>query len=70
MPRGVPEVVWEKDIDITEGGKTYKLHLTLFKSRLNIEDTEGNKIAVDKRDDKIVIEPWGMVEFHRQDRHP
>jgi len=70
MPRGVPEVNKKWDIEITEGNKTYKLHLTLFKSRLDIEDEQGNKIAVDKRDRKIVIEPWGNVEFHREDRHP
>ena len=69
MPRGVPEVQWKKEIEITEGEKTYKLHLTLFKSRLNIEDEAGNKIAVDKRDGKINIEPWGIIQFHRQDRH-
>lgn len=70
MPRGFPEIQWEKDIEITEGGKTYKLHLTLFKSRLDVKDEEGNKIAVDKRDGIIKIEPWGNVEFHRQNRHP
>jgi hypothetical protein len=70
MPRGTPEVGWTQDIEITEGSKTYRLHLTLFKSRLNIEDEEGNKVAVDKRDGKIKIEPWGNVEFHRTNRHP
>ncbi len=70
MPRGTPEISGRWDIEITEGSKTYKLHLTLFKSRLNIEDEEGNKIAVDKRDGKIVLEPWGNVDFHRTDRHP
>ena len=69
MPRGIPDLQWEKDIEIVEGDKTYKLHLILFKSRLNIMDEEGNKIAIDKRDGKFVIEPWGTVEFHRTDRH-
>jgi hypothetical protein len=69
-PRGIPEVQWERYIEIAEGDKTYKLHLALFKSRLNVEDGEDNKIAVDKRDGKINIEPWGTVKFHRQNRHP
>jgi hypothetical protein len=68
MPKGVPEVSWEKDVEITEASKTYKLHLTLFKSRLNVEDTEGNKIAIDKRDGKIAIQKWGNVEFHRDNQ--
>jgi hypothetical protein len=70
MGRGTPEIQWKRDIEIIEGSKSYKLHLTLFKSRLDIEDDEGNKIAVDKRDDAIKIEPWGNVKFHRENRHP
>jgi len=47
----------------------YNLTLTHFKSRLNIEDEEGNKIAVDKRDGCIKIEKWGNVDWHREGNH-
>lgn len=69
MTRGVPEIEKKWKVEITEGAKTYALKLTLFKSRLNIEDEEGNKIAVDKRDGKIRIEKWGNVDWHREGRH-
>jgi hypothetical protein len=45
------------------------LHLKLFKSALKISDDEGNTINVDKRNDKILIEHWGKVEFHHEDLH-
>lgn len=65
MPRGKPELEREWDVQITEGGKTYNLHLKLYKSTLKILDDEGNAINVDKRDDKIKIQRWGNVEWHR-----
>ena len=68
MPRGVPELEKTWKVEITEGGKTYTLTLKLFKSRLNIEDEHGNKIAVDKRDKWIKIQRWGNVEWHREGR--
>ncbi len=58
------------DIEIIEGIKPYTLHLTLFKSRLNIEDDKGNKIAIDKRDNSIKIQRWGNVEWHRGEDEP
>ncbi|MGD0977878.1 MAG: hypothetical protein ABR962_01925 [Candidatus Bathyarchaeia archaeon] len=65
MTRGVPgRGTWK--VEIVEGDKKYTLKLELFKSRLNIEDEEGNKIAVDKRDGCIKIERWGNVEWHRE----
>jgi len=66
MPRGIPELRNTWQIDITEGDKEYILTLKLYKSRLVIEDKEGNKIAVDKRDDWIKIERWGNVDWHRE----
>lgn len=68
MPRGVPELRDTWRVAITEGNKKYSLTLTLFKSRLNIEDEEGNKIAVDKRDGCIKIERWGNVDWHRENK--
>jgi len=50
MPRGVPDLRRKRQVSITEGNKEYKLILKLYKSRLNIEDEQGNKIAADKRD--------------------
>jgi len=67
-PRGVPELKREWKVKITEGGKSYTLTLKLFKSRLNIEDEDGNRIAVDKRDNWIKIERWGNVNWHREKR--
>jgi hypothetical protein len=67
---GKPELRKEWDEQITEGGKTYTLHLKLYKSTLKISDGEGNTINVDKRDGKILIEHWGKVEFHHEDLHP
>ena len=50
MAKGKPEIEWERDFEITEAGdKVYPMHMTLFKSRLVIEDEDGNKVAVDKR---------------------
>jgi hypothetical protein len=60
----------EWDIEITEGDKPYTLHLQLFKSRLNIDDGQGNKIAIDKRDNAIKIQRWGNVEWHRGEDEP
>lgn len=68
--RGKPELKKEWDEQITEGGKTYTPHLKLFKSTLKISDDEGNTINVDKRNDKILIEHWGKVEFHHEELHP
>lgn len=68
MPRGVPELRKTWQVDIIEGNKEYTLTLKLYKSRLNIEDEEGNKIAVDKRNGCIKIERWGNVEWHREDK--
>lgn len=68
MPRGVPELRDTWRVNIIEGGKKYILTLKLYKSRLDIEDEEGNKIAVDKRDDWIKIQRWGNVDWHREDR--
>lgn len=67
--RGKSELKKEWDEQITEGGKTYTLHLKLFKSTPKISDDEGNTINVDKRNDKILIEHWGKVEFHHEDLH-
>jgi hypothetical protein len=53
-------------VTINEGGIDYNLIIRLYKSRLNIEDEEGNKIAVDKRRGKIKIQKWGNVEWHRE----
>lgn len=64
MP-GKRQFKWGKDITITEGNKDYPLKLELYKSRLIIKDDEGNKIAVDKRDNWIKIQPWGNVAWHR-----
>ncbi|MCZ7382718.1 MAG: hypothetical protein O8C64_14250 [Candidatus Methanoperedens sp.] len=64
MP-GKPELKWEKEITITEGSKDYPLILKLFKSRLVVEDKEGNRIAIDKRDNWIKIEKSGNVDWHR-----
>lgn len=69
MPRGIPELRKTWQVNIIEGGKEYTLILKLYKSRLNIEDKEGNKIAVDKRDGCIKIEKWGDVDWHREGRH-
>jgi len=68
MPRGVPDLRKTWQVDIIEGGKKYILTLKLFKSRLDIEDEEGNKIAVDKRDNWIKIQRWGNVEWHREEK--
>ena len=65
MTRGVPELRCEWKFSIIEGGKKYNLTAKLFKSRLNIEDEDGNKIAVDKREKKIRIQKWGDVDWHR-----
>ena len=65
MP-GKRQLIWERGIDITEGDKEYPLTLKLFKSRLVIEDNEGNKVAIDKRDNWIKIERWGNVDWHRE----
>lgn len=65
MP-GKPEIKWEKEITITEGNKGYPLSVKLFKSRIVIEDKEGNKVAIDKRDNWIKIERWGNVDWHRE----
>ena len=65
MPRGIPELNWELKFSIIEGNTKYNLAAKLYKSRLTIEDEEGNKIAVDKRKNKIRIEKWGDVDWHR-----
>ncbi|MGB8216180.1 MAG: hypothetical protein WCE94_02670 [Candidatus Methanoperedens sp.] len=65
MP-GKPELKWEKEITITEGNKDYPLSVKLFKSRIVIEDKEGNKVAIDKRDNRIKVERWGNVDWHRE----
>ena len=66
MPRGVPELRKTWKVDITEGNKTYTLTLKLYKSQLNIEDEDGNKIEVDKRDNWIKIQRRGNVDWHRE----
>lgn len=69
MPKGASEIGWEKDIEIIEArDKMFPLHLTLFKSRLVVEDNEGNRIAVDKRQGRIAIERRGKVDWHREKR--
>lgn len=65
MP-GKPDLKWKKEITITEGNKDYPLSVKLFKSRIVIEDKEGNKVAIDKRDNWIKIERWGNVDWHRE----
>lgn len=69
MVKGKPEIEWEKDFEITEAGdKAYPMHMTLFKSRLVIEDEDGNKVAVDKRKGRIALQKWGNVRWHRENR--
>jgi hypothetical protein len=65
LARGKPELEREWDVSIIEGNKPYTLHLKLYKSTLKILDDDGNSINVDKRDDKIKIQRWGNVEWHR-----
>ncbi|MDH5782475.1 MAG: hypothetical protein OEZ35_02230 [Candidatus Bathyarchaeota archaeon] len=65
MTSGRPELKCEWKFSIIEGKKKYKLTAKLFKSRLDIEDEDGNKIAVDKREKKIRIQKWGDVDWHR-----
>lgn len=67
MP-GKRQLKWEREIEITEGNREYSLTLKLFKSRLVIEDGEGNKVAIDKRDNWIKIERWGNVDWHREEK--
>ena len=69
MTRGVPELTCEWKFSITEGGKKYNLTAKLYKSRLDVEDEEGNKLAIDKRDGAIKIERLhGTIEWHRENR--
>jgi hypothetical protein len=67
MTRGKGELAKEWNEQITEGNKTYTLHLMLYKSTLKILDEAGNAINVDKRDDKIKIQKWGTVVWHRKE---
>ncbi len=66
MPRGKPELGGEWDLPITEGDKSYTLHLKLYKSTLKILDGAGNSINLDKRDDKIRIQRWEMLNGKRK----
>jgi len=69
VPKGIEEVRWKRDIEIVEAGNVrYTLHLKLVKSRLIIQDGEGNRIAVDKRKGRIAIERRGNVDWHREKR--
>jgi len=69
MP-GKPELKSERIVKLVEGSKEYTLTEKVYKSRIVFEDEEGNRVAIDKRDKKIVIEPTGNVEWHRLGRHP
>ncbi len=45
--------------------KEYHLTAKLYKSKLVIEDTLGNKIAISKRLKEIKVERWGNVDWLR-----
>ncbi len=67
MTRGIPELKDEREIKLIEGKKEYLLKETVFKSRIVIEDTEGNRVAIDKRDGWIKVERRGNVDWHREE---
>lgn len=55
--------------EITEGNKRYRLSYELFKSRLTVEDEEGNKVSIDKRNGRIVIDRHNTnVDWHRENK--
>jgi hypothetical protein len=67
MPKGKPEVRWRKKFTIIEAGdKKFPMTANLYKSRLVIEDEDGNSVAVDKREGRIALERNGNVEWHRE----
>ncbi len=66
MPRGQPELIDERKVQIIEGLKEYTLTEKWFKSRIVFEDEEGNKVAIDKRDGWIKIQRSGNVDWHRE----
>lgn len=51
---------------IESGSQVFPMKYTLHKTRLTIEDEDGNKIAIDKRKGRIVIQRWGDVDWHRK----
>ena len=66
MSKGKPELMDERKVKIIEGSKEYTLTEKWYKSRIVFEDEEGNKVAIDKRDNWIKIQRWRNVDWHRE----
>jgi len=57
----------EGEFEIVEGSITYKLRYKLHKSRLTIEDMDGNTVSIDKRKGRIAIDRHNTnVDWHRE----
>jgi hypothetical protein len=66
LVRGQPELVDERKVRIIEGSKGYTLTEKWLKSRIVFEDEDGNRVAIDKRDNWIKIQRSGNVDWHRE----
>ena len=64
MTQRVPELRSAWRFQLVEHEKEYYLTAKLFRSRLVIEDEQGNKIAVNKRLNAIKIDRFGKVYWH------